>query len=989
MNPNDSAPFDPNSEGSFSPDLSPQGGDEFGDQETVPSMDENSWLLEEEASSNGPDFEHASVHALPDAFAEPPSQVNGTPDVAGPEEGVYEDDLVGASYVEPETSGHAFSKALIPGSIVLLLSFGGVGAWAFLKHSKEAAATDPVVAVEEAHIETPEPEPEVELVKPEDAGDEPIGRMSYQRDGAVVPASRFGQSRSVKATVGSPREPGELPPEVAGAKATGAADASRAEAMGVTGAMEVAAADGMAFAGEGTAPTAPDESSPESDDDGLDIEFGIYVDSDESSLLAGGDESRASFHVADLDPSEMTDDEPSTDLDGGSSIKSLSPAFLESFILDVEPLDEEAIAMLEALEGGEVLESEVETKGSDAPALPLPLEGGYGSMAWTFPSSIRPPMSPIPGDEESGGEDRTSPFETVADTNVHESAGEMGPALSEDFLPFSFFDDDRASLDVEPDIRSLDVTELELPSSEPEATTPDDNLSLGSSSPESFSSVPDTVAVEETSEKAPESAETVAPEPMEFAAADEAPEPAEIQEPDVAIASVEPVTVPAEITDAAEINAPKETSQATDFAQEPEAPEVPALTDVPAQLPAVELAEASPAPVDMDDAHARLDAIFGPTPVEVEPAPMVATASEPAPAEATVPTEVVAEPQMSEEFSAPETLAEAEVATEAPEEGVDAEEVEQASPVVVMEPVVDVAAERPVQETPVEEALVGPVAPEIDGADPLTVAMGEGTGIATEGPLPTEIPSEETEAIVLPDSTPETVLPTVAEVLAVPEMTAPEGPVELPLEVPIEIPAEVAIVAPREVAVEMSEVDAAEVGAPEEVAVEVRPSLADEVASPRRGSILTRISNDEIWPHRTVPKSKLKGEMFVLTPNVGQVRIVFDGGDTLDGRLHGVGDHKIALDTRLGRLTLDARRVDRLDRLGKDNQRTTTGQVSTKGLERVRVQADGGVFLGHLLSREGNRVTLLLSEGMRVTLESDDIRPAGRQKTVSRLRRPK
>ena len=59
----------------------------------------------------------------------------------------------------------------------------------------------------------------------------------------------------------------------------------------------------------------------------------------------------------------------------------------------------------------------------------------------------------------------------------------------------------------------------------------------------------------------------------------------------------------------------------------------------------------------------------------------------------------------------------------------------------------------------------------------------------------------------------------------------------------------------------------------------------------------------------------------------------------------------------------------------------------TAGLDRVRVKAKGGVFYGHLVSQKDGRVTLILEGGYRITLDSDDVQPAGRQRSLSRLRR--
>ncbi len=69
-------------------------------------------------------------------------------------------------------------------------------------------------------------------------------------------------------------------------------------------------------------------------------------------------------------------------------------------------------------------------------------------------------------------------------------------------------------------------------------------------------------------------------------------------------------------------------------------------------------------------------------------------------------------------------------------------------------------------------------------------------------------------------------------------------------------------------------------------------------------------------------------------------------------------------------MTLDARRADRIDRLtsATSSLRSPATTGSTSGLERVRVRAKGGTFYGHLVSREGKMVTLLLDEGFRITV---------------------
>ena len=126
----------------------------------------------------------------------------------------------------------------------------------------------------------------------------------------------------------------------------------------------------------------------------------------------------------------------------------------------------------------------------------------------------------------------------------------------------------------------------------------------------------------------------------------------------------------------------------------------------------------------------------------------------------------------------------------------------------------------------------------------------------------------------------------------------------------------------------------------------------------------------------------------VYTPNVGNVRVVLKGGEAIDGRLHSVGQHKIMLDTEMGRMAVDSRRAERVDRLndGQPNLRAPSKTASTSGLKRVKVRAKGGVFYGYLVSRKGDRVTLLMDEGFKITLQSNDVTETS-DKRGPRLRR--
>ena len=173
-----------------------------------------------------------------------------------------------------------------------------------------------------------------------------------------------------------------------------------------------------------------------------------------------------------------------------------------------------------------------------------------------------------------------------------------------------------------------------------------------------------------------------------------------------------------------------------------------------------------------------------------------------------------------------------------------------------------------------------------------------------------------------------------------------------------------------------------------EVAVEVVGSLTEEAPARRRRQLLERVEDERYWRFKSVPSRKFNDDEMVFTPNVGNVRVVLKGGEAFDGRLHSVGQGKIMLDTKMGRMAVDARRADRVDRITDDRSvlRGPATTTSTAGLKRVRVKTDGGVFYGHLVSRAGKRVTLLMDEGFRITLESDDVTEAA-DRRGGRLRR--
>ncbi|MEL6431073.1 MAG: hypothetical protein AAFR54_17965, partial [Planctomycetota bacterium] len=323
------------------------------------------------------------------------------------------------------------------------------------------------------------------------------------------------------------------------------------------------------------------------------------------------------------------------------------------------------------------------------------------------------------------------------------------------------------------------------------------------------------------------------------------------------------------------------------------------------------------------------------------------------------------------------------------------------------------ATEEPLDRVSAEtgpETSTDTTAPDAESVNPEDEAFAETDAVPTSGDAPVEAaPTEvdETEAHARLDAIFGTLDDTSdAEVMAEAEGAgAREFPADSDASETVETPASVASVEQEPTAggtdaggasaettdtvaeaAPAIEEQPAEVPAPATVA-EVVPSIVDPEERSRRASLLDRPGGGGIWPHRTVPKSKLKGDVFVLTPKVGNVRVVFDEGESIEGRLHGVGDSRIVVDTNIGRVTIASTRAARIDRLGRARAKDVGERVSTRGLERVRVRTAGGIFDGHLVSREGDRVTLLLGEGMRITVDASEVRPAGRSVSGSRIRR--
>ncbi|GEM_PF-2326749 len=172
----------------------------------------------------------------------------------------------------------------------------------------------------------------------------------------------------------------------------------------------------------------------------------------------------------------------------------------------------------------------------------------------------------------------------------------------------------------------------------------------------------------------------------------------------------------------------------------------------------------------------------------------------------------------------------------------------------------------------------------------------------------------------------------------------------------------------------------------ESVATEVETSTQD----PARGLTVARSGNR--WTRSEIPEGAISLPNRMLTPGVGHVRVVLHGGEVFEGRLHQVGQGQVWIDTGLGRMTLESHRIDHMQKLSSEAVAARNGDGlgsrQPDQLTQVSVAVPRGFLTGTLLSRDGDRVTLLTSAGLQITVTSDDIRPlAGSNATLGiRLR---
>ena len=146
-----------------------------------------------------------------------------------------------------------------------------------------------------------------------------------------------------------------------------------------------------------------------------------------------------------------------------------------------------------------------------------------------------------------------------------------------------------------------------------------------------------------------------------------------------------------------------------------------------------------------------------------------------------------------------------------------------------------------------------------------------------------------------------------------------------------------------------------------------------------RASVIPRANSNNRWLAPEIPTHAINEPEVLFTPNVGDVRVTFRGGEVFEGRLHSVGDHKVVLQTEFGSMGLESRRMVSVERLAstgvaQSGRGDGLGSVDPQTLPEVLVRTPGGVLRGRLIRREGRQVTLITQAGLQITIDSDDVR---------------
>jgi hypothetical protein len=162
--------------------------------------------------------------------------------------------------------------------------------------------------------------------------------------------------------------------------------------------------------------------------------------------------------------------------------------------------------------------------------------------------------------------------------------------------------------------------------------------------------------------------------------------------------------------------------------------------------------------------------------------------------------------------------------------------------------------------------------------------------------------------------------------------------------------------------------------------VRVRRLDPSQVVEPdQRGPRMANASELKgVWLQEAVPPLwTIQEPQKVLTPQVGQVRVILEGNEIFQGRLYAMGEGRVWINNeRFGQMGLEGVKVQKILRIDADDDSPLPGESGSEdlgGLESVRVKTPGGVLFGKVIARDEVRTTIVTEDGTRVTLASDQV----------------
>ena len=133
-----------------------------------------------------------------------------------------------------------------------------------------------------------------------------------------------------------------------------------------------------------------------------------------------------------------------------------------------------------------------------------------------------------------------------------------------------------------------------------------------------------------------------------------------------------------------------------------------------------------------------------------------------------------------------------------------------------------------------------------------------------------------------------------------------------------------------------------------------------------------------VWTGDSIPRDAVHAEERLLTPGVGEVRVLLTAGEVFEGKLYAVGNRRIWLETKIGKMALLEWQIDSYEKIADSTTLALGNEKTVAGLQSVRVRTAGGVFYGKLVSHQGSTVTIITASGARLTLENAELATAGR-----------